>query len=230
MFALAVACAAQPGVGHAALIVDPTGDFLPTYTGPQNAGLDVIADEVSFTADRLNFFGRMAGPVAPTQAIGGVYLFGLDRGQGTARFNNAPAAPPVIGPNVLFDSVLRINPDGTGQFVNIVAGGPPTALNPVDITISGNEIAASIPLSVFLPAATRPIEQWTYNLWPRNGTGLNVQVSDLAPDNSNSPVVPESSLGVLGATLVMLLTVRRSTHRGNSTARDNTDRNYPDVG
>jgi hypothetical protein len=99
-------------------------------------------------------------------------------------------------------------------------------LNPADITISGNEIAASIPLSVFLPAATRPIEQWTYNLWPRNGTGLNVQVSDLAPDNSNSPVVPEPSLGVFGAASVMLLTLRRrSTH-----AQDNTDRNYLDVG
>jgi len=156
----------------------------------------------------------MNGPIAPTQAIGGVYLIGLDRGPGTPRFLNTPAAPPIIGPNVLFDSVLRINPNGTGQFTNLVAGGPPTVLNPADIIISGNEFTASVPLSVFLPAATRPVEQWTYNLWPRNGQGLNVQVSDLAPDDGNSPVVPEpTSLTLCGIAAVGLLNYGRQRSR-----------------
>jgi len=177
---------------RAALISDPPGDFLPTYIGPQDAGLDVLAHEVTLAGDRMNFFGRMAGPIAPTQAIGGLYLFGVDRGQGTPRFLNSPAAPPIIGPNVLWDFIVRINANGTGAAVNSLLGTT-TTLAPADIAISGNEFTASVPLNLLLPAATRPPEEWTYNLWPRNGVGLNVQVSDLAPDDGNSPVhsVPE---------------------------------------
>jgi hypothetical protein len=168
-------------------IPDPFGDFLPTYTGPQDPGLDVVAHQVTFTGDRLIFYARMAGPIAPTQLINGVYLIGLDRGQGMARFLNPPAAPPVIGPNVLFDCVLRINPNGTGQFNNLV-GGVVTPLNPADISIDGNELTAVVPLAPLMTAATRPPLEWTYNVWPRNGVGRNVQVSDLAPDDGNSPV------------------------------------------
>jgi hypothetical protein len=172
-----------------ALISDPVGDFLPSYTGPQLPGLDVTAHEVVYLQDqaRLVFFGRMDGPIAPTQAANGLYIFGVDRGQGTARF---AGRTPVIGPNVLWDSVVRINPDGTGLFNNVVAGGVITPLSPGDVTINGNEFTASVPLSVMLPRASRPPEQWTYNLWPRNSAviGANAAVSDLAPDDGNSPV------------------------------------------
>lgn len=176
-------------------IPDAAGDFLDTYTGPLDAGLDVLGHEVTFLGDRLVFFARMDGPIAPTQAIGGVYLIGLDRGQGTPRFL---LGTPVVGPNVLFDSVLRINPNGTGAFVNIVGGGVTTPLNPADISINGNEFTASVPLSVLMPGATRLPLAWTYNVWPRNGVGQNVQISDLAPDDGNSPVqaVPEPAVPV----------------------------------
>jgi hypothetical protein len=149
----------------------------------------------------------MADPIAPTQAIGGLYVTGLDRGPGTPRFLNSPAAPPVIGPNVRFDSVLVINPNGTGVFNNLIAGVV-TPLNTADITISGNEYVANLPVSLFLPAATRPPAQWTYNLWPRNGSGMNVQVSDLAPDDGNSPVIaiPEpSTLALAGLVALGLI-------------------------
>ena len=190
------------GPARAALILDPVGDFLSTYTGPQDPGLDVVAHEVLFVGDRLSFFGRMAGPIAPTQAIGGLYLIGLDRGQGTPRFLGGT---PTIGPNVLWDLIVRINPDGTGLVNNQVAGVV-TPLNPHDISINGNEFAASVPLSLLLPAATRPPLEWTYNLWPRNGVviGQNVHVSDLAPDDGNSPVqaIPEpTTLLLFGAGL-----------------------------
>jgi hypothetical protein len=167
-------------------IADPVGDFLPTYTGAQDPGLDVTAHRVMITPERVIFGGKMAGPIAPTQAVGGLYIIGLDRGQGTARFRNGT---PVIGPNVLFDSVVRVNPNGTGLVNNLVAGVV-TPLDPADITIDGNEFTASVPLSLLLPAATRPPEEWTYNLWPRNSAviGNNAAVSDLAPDDGNSPV------------------------------------------
>jgi hypothetical protein len=171
-----------------AVITDPVGDFLPTYTGVQDAGLDVVAHEVIVLEDRMIFFGRMDGPIAPTQLINGLYLFGVDRGQGTPRFLNGT---PVIGPNVVWDSLVRINPDGTGRFNNLLTGVV-TPLNPADISISGNELTASVPLSLMQPAATKPPQEWTYNLWPRDGLtpGQNQNVSDLAPDDGNSPVHP----------------------------------------
>jgi hypothetical protein len=148
--------------------------------------MDVTAHQAVVQEDRVIFFGRMAGPIAPMQDIGGLYLIGLDRGQGTPRFLGGT---PVIGPNVRWDSVVRINPNGTGLFNNQVAGVI-TPLNPADISINGNEFTASVPLSLLLPSATRPPEEWTYNLWPRNGVviGQNQHVSDLAPDDGNSPV------------------------------------------
>jgi len=170
-------------------IADAAGDFLTTYTGPAAPGLDVVAHEVRIVGDRMTFFGRMAGGVADTQAVGGIYLFGVDRGQGTPRFR---AGTPPIGPNVLWDLLVRVNPDGTG-LVNNQALGVVTPLSRSDITISGNELTASVPLSLLQLGATRPPEQWTYNLWPRNGIvpGQNGNVSDLAPNDGNSKVKPE---------------------------------------
>jgi hypothetical protein len=196
------------GTARAAVIADPLGDFLPTYTGAHDAGLDVLEHEVTLVGDHLNFFARMAGPVAPTQAIGGVYLIGVDRGSGTPRFLNAPGAPPVIGPNVKWDAIVRVLPNGTGSYINNLSGVT-TPLDPTTINIDGDAFNVSVPVSLMLPLATRPAEEWTYNLWPRNGQGSNVQVSDLAPDDGNSPVhvVPEpasltlcaiSALGLLG--------------------------------
>lgn len=187
LLAAAVTFAAQPEHARAQFIEDPEGDILPTYTGPHHPGMDVVAHEVTLKGDHLIFFGRMAGPIAPTQEIGALYLFGVDRGRGTPRFLNAPAAPPVIGPSVTWDLIVRINPNGTGLVNNVIAGIS-TPLPPANIRISGNEFVAIVPLHLLLPAATRPPHEWTYNLWPRNGVGLNVQVSDLAPDDGNSPV------------------------------------------
>jgi hypothetical protein len=172
--------------GASGWIADPVDDFLPGYTGAQDPGLDMIAHRVMLTPNRVIVSGKMAGPIAPTQAVGGLYIIGFDRGQGTPRF---AGRTPVIGPNVLFDSVVRVNPDGTGLFNNLVAGVI-TPLAAEDITIDGNEFTASVPLSAMLPAATRPPEEWTYNLWPRNSAviGNNAAVSDLAPDDGNSPV------------------------------------------
>ena len=177
-------------------ITDARGDFLPSYTGPHRAGLDVVAHQVTLSGDRVIFFGLMAGPVAPTQEVGGLYLFGVDRGRGTPRFR---AGTPVIGPNVTWDAIVRVNPNGTGLVNNQVAGVV-TQLDPADIHINGNTLTASVPLGVLMQGAVRPPEQWTYNLWPRNGivVGQNVHVSDLAPDDGNSPVQVLSRNGSVG--------------------------------
>ncbi len=185
LFALGLLLVGPLALVRADEIPDPVGDFLPSYTGPQNPGLDVLAHAVTLVGDRAVFYGRMAGPIAPTQAIGGLYLIGLDRGQGTPRFLGGT---PQIGPNVLWDLIVVINPSGIGRVNNQVAGVV-TLLNPADIHINGDVFIASVPLALLLPAATRPPCEWTYNLWPRNGivVGQNQHVSDLAPDNGNSP-------------------------------------------
>jgi hypothetical protein len=192
LLAVGLLVAAPLGPARADPIPDAVGDFLPTYTGPLDPGLDVVEHQVTLLGDRVIFYGRMDGPIAPTAAIGGLYLFGVDRGQGTPRFLGRT---PAIGPNVLWDSIVRINPDGTGLFNNVVAGVI-TPLDPADIIIDGNDFTASVPLRLMLPASTRPTCEWTYNLWPRNGVsiGQTVQVSDLAPDDGNSPVqtIPEA--------------------------------------
>ena len=182
-------------------ISDPRGDFLPTYTGPHDPGLDVVAHQVTLVGDRVIFFGRMAGPIAPTQDIGGLYVIGIDRGRGTPRFLGGT---PRIGPNVLWDLIVRINPNGTGLVNNQIAGVV-TQLDPAGIRISGTQFVASVPLSLLTPAPAAllpllPPEQWTYNLWPRNGLvpGRNENVSDLAPDDGNSPVQVLSRNGGIG--------------------------------
>lgn len=183
---LALALFTLAGPAWADLITDPVGDFLGTYTGPHDPGLDVLEHQVTLEGDRLIFYGRMAGAIAPTQAVGGLYLIGMDRGRGTPRFQGGT---PPIGPNVTWDLIVRINPNGTGLVNNQIAGVI-TQLPPADIVIDGDEFTAVVPLSLLLPAATRPPCEWTYNLWPRNGVviGQNQHVSDLAPDDGNSPV------------------------------------------
>jgi len=105
-----------------ALVFDPVGDILPSYAGGVLPGMDVVAHEVLLLQEqgRVVFFGRMAGPVADTASVRGLYLFGVDRGSGTPRFLSTPG--PVIGPNVTWDSIVRVNPDGTGLFNNVVGG------------------------------------------------------------------------------------------------------------
>ena len=208
--------AGMQGAARAALISDAADDFLSTYTGPHDAGLDVVAHEVTLAGDRLNFYSQMAGPISPTQAIGGVYLIGVNRGSGTPRFLNSPAAPPIIGPNVLWDSIVRVLPNGTAFYLNSLSGVT-TPLDPTDININGNEFTVSVPLSLMTPSATLPADHWTYNVWPRNGVGLNVQVSDLAPDDGNSPVhvVPEpASLTFCAISAIGLLGCRRQRKSG----------------
>jgi hypothetical protein len=84
--------------------------------------------------------------------------------------------------------------------VNNQVGGVVTPMEPADIRIHGTQFTASVPLALLTPAATRPPEQWTYNLWPRNGLvpGRNENVSDLAPDDGNSPVQVLSRNGSVG--------------------------------
>ena len=63
LLAVGLAVVGPCGSAAAEEISDPPGDFLPTYTGPQDAGLDVVAHEAMLRGNRLIIFGRMSGPI-----------------------------------------------------------------------------------------------------------------------------------------------------------------------
>ena len=176
------------GSASAAFITDPAGDFLTSYTGPRGGDLDVLNAEVTLLQSSFRFTTQLNGTVGTT--AGAFYVWGVDRGQGTARFFTSLGLT-----GVLFDSVLIVRPDGTGQFNDIVGGAPVFTLAPGSVTISGDTISAVIPVTALASRGLTPA-QYTWNLWPRlPGGNPNIPqlISDFAPDNSNAPVtaVPE---------------------------------------
>ncbi len=169
-------------------ITDRPGDFLATFAGSTTAfDLDVIAATVTYNSatDIFTFASTQSGAVGLTAT--GLYVWGVNRGAGTAGF-------AVNGlPGVLFDRVVLLRPDGTGSVsgTNLPAGS---------VLISGNTITASVSGSL-LPSTGYAKGAYTFNLWPRDG-GLAAgftQISDFAPDNANftATVVPEPASVVL---------------------------------
>lgn len=168
-----LALAAAPA--HATGIVDPTGDFLPTFIGPNDADLDVTSFSVSFddVAMAFNFNATLAGDIDPSRA--GLYVIGANTGTGPIRPFAALGAP-----NVIFNQAIVVQKSGAAS----VSGNPLTAI------ISGDSFSLVVPLA-FLPSTGFAPERYAFNLWPRVGLGNNNQISDFAPNNANIASVPE---------------------------------------
>lgn len=180
---------------------DPANDFISTYTGPQAGDVDVLSASVGFDGTDYIFNATMNGTVGTT--TGALYVWGFNRGQGTARFS--PGIPGTE--DILFDSVVLMRPDTT-MTVNRIVGGGSTNFGLGSVVINGASISARV-AATELPSLGFSLDKYTWNLWPRVGTGNNNQISDFAPDHTNAAVdvVPEP-----GSLLVLslgLLTVRR---------------------
>jgi hypothetical protein len=204
LLALALLCfASTPAL--AVTIVDPAGDFVPSYGGPKAPDLDVTSFSVNYDSvlSRFLLSATFAGVINSEDP--GCHNIGVNTG--TRIFNFAAA--PINLPCVTFNRVVRINKDGAS----------PTA--GLKTTISGDPFD-TIVLLASLPASTgaAPID-YGFNLWPRAGNPsatLTQPISDFPPDNGMSIAsVPESStwstrflgFGLVGA----LLRRRRVTNR-----------------
>lgn len=162
-------------------VTDARGDFLATYVGAQNPDVDVLRAEAEYDGASYTFTSTSAGPLGTT--AGALYVWGVNRGEGTARFAN-------IAPGVLFDAVVILRADGTGSVRDLMTNVA-TNLEAGAVTVNGAEISGRVPAAL-LPPRGFDASEFTVNLWPRVGVGNDNQISDFAPDNSNVPVRDES--------------------------------------
>ena len=184
--ALAACIAASPV--QATTIADPSGDFLPTFIGPNNGDLDVVSFSAKLVGTDFLLSAMMDADLGLTP--GAIYVVGVNRGGA-----GAPFAPNGL-PGVLFNSVVILMPDATGV-VNLIPGATPLAAGAV--TVSGDTISALVPLSL-LPSTGFTPDQYGFSIWPRLATGDFTSIADFAPNDSTIAVVPEP-----GAWALMLL-------------------------
>lgn len=160
---------------QAATVLDPVGDYLPTFTGPHQADLDVTSFSVNYDpmTQLFTLGATFAGAIDAT--LGGNYIIGVNTGTGV----NHPFAG-LGAPNVIFNQTIAINKNGTGS-----VGA--TAIDPSMIAIAGNILTVKVGLGLFPSTGFSP-EQYGFNLWPR----FNGQIPDFAPDNATlAAAVPE---------------------------------------
>ncbi len=205
---LAAASLALASSFAAAGAVDAAGDFLPSFTGAHGADLDVLSANVLYNpnAHIFSLSATMAGSIGTTP--GGIYVWGVNRGLGTAGFASIGAT------NVLFDMVIIVNADGSGR-VNDLSGGGLPAFNfgAGTAQILGDSFSLDL-ADTRLPGRGFTVDQYTWNLWPRDSrVAGTAAISDFAPDNGNfATTVPEpasAALALLG--IAMLAGVRRRT-------------------
>jgi hypothetical protein len=188
----ASAAALQPA--RATTIVDPSGDFLGTYTGPHNGDLDVLSASAVQDGTSVTLTANLNGAVGTT--AGSAYVWGVNRGAGAQLLT---FGTPSVGAGVSFDAVAVLFPNLTGAVVTFTGGmaSAPVPLAAGSVTSSGSTITAVVPFSMLLTTGFAPAN-YLYNVWPRVGLATNDQIADFAPNASSfAASVPEPAAWAL---------------------------------
>lgn len=202
---------ATASAANATTIADPAGDYLATYTGPQNGDLDVLSATAAFDGTNFLLSSTLNGAVGTT--TGSLFVWGINRGAGLPRLS---FGTPSIGATIPFDAVIVLFPDGTLRVVTIPTAGAPTITNFAGAAnVSGNTISGAAPLSLLFSTGFAP-DDYTFAFWTRARVnpaldGTNAEVADFAPNSGFllASSVPEPStwlsmllgFGVLGGAL-----------------------------
>lgn len=176
-----------------ATVYDPQGDFLATYTGPQNGDLDALSASAYFNGGSFRLSSVQNGTVGATS--GSLYVWGINRGAGIPRLT---FGAPSVGAGVLFDAVAVLFPNGTGRVATFPAMGAPviTPLSSGAVTVGGATISGLVPASL-LPSRGFAFEDYTFTMWIRKRVnpaldGTNAELADFIPDASGfTASVPE---------------------------------------
>jgi len=162
------------GAAHAGGVIDPTGDYIPAFTGDRtglDADLDVTSFKVVFDNSLDGFLIDATFAANVNTARAGIYVLGVNTG--TAALGNFGGLGE---PNIKFNQVAIIQKTGSA----VISGHPFTA------TITGNRLSAFLDLS-FVPSTGFRPDQYAFNLWPRNGNSI----ADFAPSHDNLTAAPE---------------------------------------
>lgn len=199
-----LALAAAPRGATAQPVTDPLGDFLASYVGPQGGDLDVRSARLDFDGTTFRFRSTSAADLRTTASA--LFVWGVDRGQGVARFG-------ALAPNVLFDAVIVVDPNGAAV-VRDLGSGAVTTLDAGAVRIDGRALSVSVAASL-LPSLGFDPRRYTANLWPRLAGGGPERIADFAPDDSNIAVTtPEpATLGLVTAGALLLGAVARRRRR-----------------
>lgn len=186
--ALAVLAFASPA---SATVVDPAGDYVSTYTGPQNGDVDILSGDVAFDGTSYFLTSTMNGSIGST--TGSIFVWGVNRGSGTARLT---FGTPSVGAGILFDSVIVMFPDGTLRVVTFPLAGAPT-INVIGggTGVAGDTLSATVPLALLGSMGFAP-EDYSFSFWSRARInpaldGTNAEIADFLPGSIEARSVPE---------------------------------------
>lgn len=179
---IAAILAIVAAAGAARAATDPVGDFLPTYAGTQSANLDIVGVDATFDGTNFKLSATMNGAIGSVP--GAIYVWGVNRGAGTARLN-AVSTPP-LDPTVKWDALAVQSTDGTLRVVTLQLAGPPTvSAFAGGVTIDGNTISTTVPLALWPTRGFDPTG-YTFQLWSRlranpAADGTNIEIADFGP-------------------------------------------------